>query len=94
MICERYKRRKDRYGYQRYRCRQCGRVITESHNGHFAGMYSSPEEAVLVLRLMMEGLSVRSIERLTDLHRDTILHVLVHAGAHCERLLQTKICAI
>jgi transposase-like protein len=57
-------------------------------------MYTSPEEAALVLRLMMEGLSVRSIERLTELHRDTILRVLVHAGEHFETLLQTKIHAV
>jgi IS1 family transposase len=43
---------------------------------------------------MMEGMSVRSIERLTDLHRDTILRVLVHAGAHCEQFLQTKVRAV
>jgi IS1 family transposase len=57
-------------------------------------MYISLEEAASVLRLMMEGRSVRSIERLTDLHRDTILRVLVHAGAHCQRLLQTTIHAV
>jgi transposase-like protein/IS1 family transposase len=85
---------KDRHGLQRYRCQQRGKVLTEPHNGHFTGMYTSPAEAASVLRLMMEGLSVRSIERLTDLHRDTILRVLVHAGAHCERLLRTKIRAV
>ena len=85
---------KDRHGSQRYRCHQCGKVLTEPYNGHFASMYTSPEEAASVLRLMMEGMSIRSIERLTDLHRDTILRVLVHAGAHCERLLQNTIRAI
>ena len=71
-----------------------GKSLTESYTGHFAGMYTSPAEAASVLRLMMEGMSVRSIERLTNLHRDTILRVLVHAGAHCERFLQTKIHAV
>src|SRR5919109_3951477 len=85
---------KDRHGLQRYRCRQCGKILTEPHSGHFASMYTSPEEAAAVLRLMMEGMSIRSIERLTDLHPDTILRVLVHAGAHCERLLQTRIHAV
>lgn len=85
---------KDRHGYQRFQCRQCKRVLTEPHNGHFAGMYTSPEEAASVLRLMIEGLSVRSIERLTGIHRDTILRVLVHAGEHCETFLQTKIHAV
>jgi IS1 family transposase len=36
---------------------------------------------------MMEGLSVRSIERLTGSHRDTILKVLVHVGDACEHFL-------
>jgi hypothetical protein len=57
-------------------------------------MYTSPEEAASILRLMMEGMSVRSIERLTGLHRDTILRVLVHAGEHCETFLQTKVHAV
>ena len=85
---------KDRNGYQRYRCRQCGKVLTEPHNGHFSGMYTSPQEAASVLRLMMEGMSVRSIERLTSLHRDTILRVLVHAGAQCETFLHRTIHAV
>jgi IS1 family transposase/transposase-like protein len=92
LLCKKFG--KDRNGYQRYRCRQCGKVMTEPHNGHFAGMYTSPEEAASVLRLMVEGMSIRSIERLTDLHRDTILRVLVHAGEYCERLLQTNVRAV
>src|SRR5262245_52288884 len=78
---------KDRHGYQRYRCRQCGRVYTEPYNGHPFGMYTSTQQVSTILRLMMEGLSVRSIERLTGSHRDTILKVLVHVGAYCEHFL-------
>jgi transposase-like protein len=66
-------------------------VLTVPYHGYFAGMYTSPAEAASVLRFMMEGMSIRSIERLTDLHRDTILRVLVQAGAYCERLLRTKV---
>ena len=89
-----HKRGKNRNGLQRYRCRQCGKILPEPHNGHFAGMYTSPEEAASVLRLMMEGMFIRSIERLKELHQDTILRVLVQAGTHCERLLQTRIHAV
>jgi len=39
----------------------------------------------------VEGVSVRSIERLTDVHRDTILRLLVLAGQRCEKLLGDKI---
>src|SRR6266568_3465289 len=33
-----------------------------------------------ILQLLVEGLSIRSIERVIDTHRDTILNVLVVAG--------------
>jgi len=57
-------------------------------------MYTTNETAENILRLMVEGMSVRSIERITGVHRDTILRVLVYAGNGCERLLQTAIRAV
>jgi transposase-like protein len=89
LLCKKYG--KDRHGYQRYRCRQCGHIYTEPHNGHVFGMYTSMEQAGTILRLMMEGLSVRSIERLTGMHRDTILKVLVQTGSYCEHFLAVMI---
>ena len=41
--------------------------------------------------LLVEGNSVRSVERITDVHRDTILRLLVLAGERCERLMEDKI---
>ena len=49
------------------------------------------EQAVFILRLLVEGVSVRSIERLTDVHRDTILRLLVLAGEQCGRVLEERI---
>jgi hypothetical protein len=43
-----------------------------------------------ILQLLVERLSIRSIERMTGTHRDTIPNVLVVAGG-CERLFETKI---
>jgi transposase-like protein/IS1 family transposase len=85
---------KDRKGYQRYRCGQCSKTFTEPHNGHFFGMYTSSEKAVLILKMLVEGMSVRSIERLTGVHRDTILRLLVLAGERCERLMEEKLQAV
>jgi IS1 family transposase len=45
------------------------------------------EEAVLALQLLVEGSSVRTTERITGLHRDTILRLLVHAGEKCQALM-------
>jgi transposase-like protein/IS1 family transposase len=89
VLCKKFG--KDRHGYQRYRCRECGKVYTEPHNGQPFGMYTSAEQAGTILRLMMEGLSVRSIERLTGMHRDTILKVLVQTGSYCEDFLAVMV---
>jgi IS1 family transposase len=45
------------------------------------------DKALLALQLLIEGTSVRSTERITGLHRDTILRVLVAAGEKCEKLM-------
>jgi len=82
---------KDRKGHQRFRCRQCGKTFTEPHNGDFFGMYTPSEKASLILKMLVEGVSVRSIERLTGVHRDTILRILVVAGDRCERLLENRV---
>jgi len=87
--CKKFGR--DRKGHQRFRCRHCFRTITEPHNGHFFSMYTPAEKAVLILKMFVEGVSVRSIERLTGVHRDTILSLLVLSGDHSERLLEDRI---
>ena len=44
-----------------------------------------------VLRLLLEGMSVRSVERVTSVHRDTILKLIVLAGDRCRSLMQERI---
>jgi IS1 family transposase len=45
------------------------------------------EKALSIVRLFVEGCSVRTIERVTEVHRDTIIRVLVLAGERCEKLM-------
>jgi IS1 family transposase len=45
----------------------------------------------MVLKLLLEGMSVRSAERITGVHRDTILRLPVLAGERCQRLMDEKI---
>ncbi len=42
---------------------------------------------VAVISALLEGNSIRSIERMTGIHRDTIMRLLVSAGNHCATLL-------
>jgi IS1 family transposase len=48
------------------------------------------DKATMILKLLVEGTSVRSIERVTQVHRDTILRLLILAGERCSRLLDEK----
>ena len=82
---------KHRNGLQRYRCSQCRRTFTEDHTRPLADMRLPVENAIAIVRLFVEGCSVRSIERVTGVHRDTILRLLVLAGERCERLLADTI---
>lgn len=88
-ICKRFG--KHRNGLQRFRCKQCGRTLTEEHSRPLDEMRIPLEKAVLCLTLLIEGNSIRSTERITDVHRDTILDLLVKAGGRCEQLLNDRI---
>jgi IS1 family transposase len=54
-------------------------------------MYLSIEKAEMVLRLLLEGNSVSSVERVTGTHHGTILKLLVLVGEKCERIMAEKI---
>lgn len=82
---------RDRKGHQRFRCATCRKTFTEPHNGRVLGMYASTEKAAIVIRLLAEGNSIRSIERITGMHRDTIMRLLVLVGERCERMLEERI---
>ena len=82
---------RDRKGNQRWRCRQCSHTFTETPDKPLDEMRLPFDKAVLCLRLLVEGNSIRSVERITDVHRDTILRLLVLAGERCERLMDDRI---
>jgi transposase-like protein/IS1 family transposase len=78
---------KHRNGLQRFRCMLCGKTFTEPHERLLENMTIPEEKIQLALRLLVEGCSIRSIERATGLHRDTIVRLLVAAGEKCEKLM-------
>ena len=49
------------------------------------------EKAELCLRMLLEGNSIRSVERLTGVHRDTIIAAMVAAGKQCKLFLEETI---
>jgi IS1 family transposase len=63
------------------------KTYAEPHEKPLEGMTTPQDKALLALRLLVEGNSVRSIERTTELHRDTILRLLVLVGEKCEKIM-------
>lgn len=51
----------------------------------------SIEKKVQVLNALIEGCSIRSIERMFDVHRDTVTRLLVEVGGKCRQLLDQKL---
>ena len=82
---------KHRNGLQRFCCNQCHKTYTEDHERPLDEMRLPLDRAENVLRLLLEGMSVRSVERITGIHRDTILRLLILAGERCQRLMDEKL---
>src|SRR5215471_16579334 len=82
-----------KFGYtrtkiQRYRCTTCSTTFSDCQpRVPFATMRVHEDKALQAIQCLLEGCSIRSTERLTGLHRDTILQLLVFAGERCGRLL-------
>lgn len=63
---------KHRNGLQHFRCRQCKRTFTEEHEKPLDEMRLQTDRAVSILQLLLEGMSVRSVERVTNVHRSMV----------------------
>jgi len=48
------------------------------------------DKATTILKLLVEGMSIRSIERITQVHRDTIMRVLIAAGEKAGRVMDER----
>lgn len=96
MVChnckiEAKKSGKDRKGNQRFRCNQCRKTFQEMKENLLGSMRIPIEKAEMCLQLLLEGMSIRSVQRITGLHQETILNLLVLAGDKCRQLMKNRI---
>lgn len=76
---------------QRYRCNQCKKTFSEEQNKPLDEMRIPMAKAVMALQLLLEGCAVASVERVTGLHKRTILNLLILAGERCEKFLERSV---
>ena len=74
---------------QRYACDRCGKSFKEAQP--LDGVRIDAKQAEQVIHMLVEGVGIRAISRLTNLNHVTVLNILETAGEHCARLLDSKI---
>jgi len=75
---------------QRYRCSDCSITFSEP-TPKLGTHYTDPETASKALAMMLEGMSVRAISRLTGLHKDTVLSLMLTASQNASQRLDSLI---
>ena len=80
------KRGRNRAGNQQYFCNHCHTWFVETKNTPLYHRHLSRDQVVLICKLLVEKNGVRSIERVTGHHRDTISALLEDLALHAECL--------
>jgi IS1 family transposase/transposase-like protein len=82
---------RDHLGNQRHQCLLCGKKFIDRSNRPLGELRIDRQRAVMVLRLMLEGSSMATIQRLTGVCKNTISQLLLLTGERCQRFLDAKI---
>ena len=76
------KRGKYRTGHQRYYCKHCSTFFMETKGSPLYRKHLSKEEIIQICKHLVEKNGIRSIERITGHHRDTIGRLLEDLAKH------------
>ena len=83
------KRGKNHAGHQVFKCLHCGRTFSETKSTPLYHKHLSEQEITKICKLLVERNGIRSIERITGHHRDTIGNLLEDLAEHAEQVNQT-----
>jgi transposase-like protein len=76
------KRGKNKAGHQRYYCNHCHKWFLETSNTPLYHKHLSKKEIIRICKHLVEKNGIRSIERITGHHRDTISRLLDDLANH------------
>ena len=80
------KKGRNRAGHQQYYCFHCGKYFVETANTLLYHKHLPEKEITRICRLLVEKNGIRSIERITGHHRDTIGRLLEDLAVHAEKV--------
>ena len=73
-------------GHQRYYCKHCETYFMETKGTPLYRKHLSEREIINICKHLVEKNGIRSIERITGHHRDTIGRLLEDMAEHAERM--------
>ena len=76
---------------QRYRCSDCRATFSIQPTKPLGNHTLEFDKAVQVVRLLMEGVTIRGTSRITGVHKNTIMSLSVTVGRKCLELLDSRI---
>jgi transposase-like protein/IS1 family transposase len=82
---------RDRNGNQRFQCKPCGSTFSDRSGALLDDMRLDLDRAILCLKLLTEGNSVRATSRISGVAKGTVLSLLVCVGEKCEAFLNDRL---
>ena len=73
---------RDKNGKQRFKCKSCKGVFVETKNTVFYNRKLSEDQIIMICKLLVEKNGIRAIERIMEIHRDTISDVIEDLARH------------
>jgi transposase-like protein len=86
------KRGKNRADHQLYKCLHCNHSFSETILTPLYRKHLSEKEIIQISKLLVEKNGIRSIERITGHHRDTIGRLLEDMAEHVEQVNKSLLC--
>jgi len=81
---------RDAKGNQRFKCLDCDKTFID-RSGRILGNSRLPEDrAVLCLKMLLEGMSISAVSRLTGTDKNTIINLIVEIGERCQQYFETE----
>lgn len=77
-------------GVKRFKCCDCGVTFSAPKTNPLGDMRVDLDKAKLALRMLTEGMSMRSTERTTGIHRATLSKLIVLFGTACRKFMDDR----
>jgi IS1 family transposase len=74
---------------RRFQCLTCGKTFSESRP--MEGVRTETDTTAQVVKMLCEGLGIRSTARLSGVEKKTVINILKTAGSHCAEFMDSKV---